>query len=121
MPIEKDAMFGVVIDPEVAKGGFAGAWLKATDGGFVDLKVIGGEKTFGNELTKRQEPVGEVVVPGANEVAAQLNAVTGRCAYASPRGGRASFDGEKILRKRGLSAMVSRASAGRPRLERLNR
>jgi hypothetical protein len=46
VPVEKDAVFCVMIDPEVAGGDFAIAGFEAADGGLVDLEVIGLAKLY---------------------------------------------------------------------------
>ena len=70
-------MVEVVIDPELAEGGFAFAGIEAADGRFVDFDVVGLAEAGGEELIEWQQAVGEVVVPGAHEVARELDAVGG--------------------------------------------
>ena len=77
VPVEEDAVFGVVIDPELAAAGLALAGLKAADGRFVDLDVGGGAEAGGDEVVKRPQAVGELVVPGAHQVAREFDAVGG--------------------------------------------
>jgi len=67
----------VVIDPELAEGGFTFAGVQAADGGFVDFDVAGLAEAGGEELMEWQQAVGEVVVPGAHEVAGEFDAVGG--------------------------------------------
>ena len=77
VPVVEDAVFGVVIDPEVSGGGFAVAGFEAANGGLVDLEVVGLAKLCAEDFVKRMKGVGEVVVPGAHEVAGELDAVGG--------------------------------------------
>ena len=66
-----------MINPEVAQRGLARAGLKTSDRSFVDLEVIRISKACGEDLMKRQQHVGKVVVPVAHEVAGHLDAVGG--------------------------------------------
>ena len=75
VPIEKDAVLEVVIDPELAEGGFPFAGLEATDGGFVNLDVVGLAQAGGDELVEWPQAVGKVVVPGAHEIAGESDAI----------------------------------------------
>ena len=62
-------MFGVMIDPKVAGGGFAIAGFEAADGGLVDLEVIGLAELYAEDFVKRMKGIGEVIVPGTHQVA----------------------------------------------------
>jgi hypothetical protein len=77
VPVEDPAVFIMVIDPEVARRGFARAGLQTSHRGFVDLDVVATADAHGDPLVERQKPVGQVVVPGAHEVAGELDAVGG--------------------------------------------
>jgi len=77
VPVEKDAVLEVVINPELAEGGFAFAGVQATDGGFVDFDVVGLPEAGGEKLIEGQQSLGKVVVPGAHEVAGEFDAVGG--------------------------------------------
>ncbi len=75
--VEKHAVFGMVVGPEVSEDGFADTGLKAAHGSFVDFDVGGGAEACGDQVVERKQTVGEVVVPGAHEVARELDAVGG--------------------------------------------
>ena len=77
VPVVEDAVLGVVIDPEVAGGRFAVAGFEAADGGGVDLEVVGLAQLRTKDLVKGAEGIGKVIVPGAHEVACQLDAIGG--------------------------------------------
>lgn len=67
----------MVIDPEVAQRGFARAGLKTSHRRFIDFDIVGPAQTTGECLIEWQQAIGEVIVPGAHEVAGQINAVRG--------------------------------------------
>ena len=77
MPVKERAVFGVLIDPEVAGGGFSFSGFKAGDGGFVDADVVAGAKASGDEPVGREEAFGKVVVPVAHVVAGDFDPVAG--------------------------------------------
>lgn len=77
VPIEEHAVFGMAVGPEVSERGFALAGLKAFDRSFIDLDVAGCAHACGDGLMERQQAFGEVVVPGAHEVAREFDAVGG--------------------------------------------
>ena len=58
VPIEEYAVLGVVVDPEVAEGGFAAAGLEATDGCFVDFEVAGLSQAGGDVFVEGKEAIG---------------------------------------------------------------
>ena len=77
VPVEEHSVFFMMIDPEVPRRGLARAGLQTSHRGFIDLDVVGLAQAGGNELIERLQPVGEVVVPGAHEVAGELDAMGG--------------------------------------------
>ncbi len=77
MPVEQHAVLVMVIDPEVARRGLARAGLQTSHRGFIDLDVVALADAGDDELIEGQQAVGEVVVPGAHQVAGQLDAVGG--------------------------------------------
>lgn len=77
VPVEERAVLGVLVDPEVAGGRFAFAGFEARDGCLINANVVAHADALGDEIVERQEPIGEVVVPVAHDVAFQINAVAG--------------------------------------------
>ena len=65
-------MFGVVIDPKLPRRGLARSGLQISHWGFIDFEAVGLAQAGADELIERLQPVGEVVVPGAHEVAGEL-------------------------------------------------
>ena len=77
VPVEERAVLGVLPDPEVAGGRFGFAEFEARDGCLINANVVAHADALGDEIVERQEPIGEVVVPVAHDVAFQINAVAG--------------------------------------------
>lgn len=77
MPVEKRAVLGVMIDPELSFLDLAIAGDLAGDGCFVDFDVVAPAKFPGDEVVEREEASGKVVVPVAHVVAGEINAVGG--------------------------------------------
>ena len=75
VPVVDDAVLGVMISPEVASLGFAGAGFEVVDGGFVSFDIVGLAEALGDEFVERKESLREMVVPAAHEVAAEFDAV----------------------------------------------
>ena len=66
----------MVVGPEVALAGFPGAGFEAADRCLVSFDIRTLPELIGDELMKREETIGEVVVPGAHEVAGELDTVS---------------------------------------------
>jgi hypothetical protein len=77
VPVKEDSMFGLVIDPKISRCCFARAGLQTSHWGFIDFEVVGLAQAGADELIERLQPIGEVVVPGAHEVAGEFDAVGG--------------------------------------------
>ena len=77
VPVEEDAVFGMMVGPEVALAGFPGARIEAANGCFIRLEVVAGAELGGDELVERLKSACKVVVPGAHEVAGEFDAVGG--------------------------------------------
>lgn len=77
MPVVDNSVFGVMVGPEVAGLGFAGAGLEVVDGCFVSFEVVGLPHARCDEVVEWKESLREVVVPAAHEVATQFDAVAG--------------------------------------------
>lgn len=77
VPVEEDAVFGMMVGPEVALAGFTRAGIEAANGCFIGLEVVAGAKIGGDELVERLKFACKVVVPGAHEVAGEFDAVGG--------------------------------------------
>jgi hypothetical protein len=77
MPVEKRAVLGMMIDPELSFLDLAIAGDLAGDGCFVDFEVVAPAKFPGDELVEREESTSKVVVPVAHVVAGEVDAVGG--------------------------------------------
>ena len=77
MPVEKRAVLGVMVDPELSFLDLTIAGDLAGDGCFVDFEVVAPAKFPGNELVEREESTSKVVVPVAHVVAGEIDAVGG--------------------------------------------
>ena len=77
MPVEKRAVLDMVVGPELTECGLAEARLKTAHGSFADFDVGGGAEACGDQVVEWKQTIGEVVVPGAHEVACELDAVGG--------------------------------------------
>ena len=77
VPVEERAVFGVLVDPEVAGGGFPFAGFEAWNGCLINANVVAHTDALGDEVVEGQEPPGEMIVPVAHDVAFQIDAVAG--------------------------------------------
>ena len=77
VPIKEDSVLGVMVCPEITLGGFAFAWIKTADGGFIHFQIVARTHEFGDSLVKWPHHLGKMVVPRTHEISAQLNAVGG--------------------------------------------
>ena len=77
MPVEEDAVLGMMVGPEVTLAGLPGAGLKATNRCFISLEVVAGAELDGDEVVERLKPSCKVVMPGAHDVASEDDAVGG--------------------------------------------
>lgn len=77
VPVEERAVFGVLVDPKVAGGGFSFTGFEARYGCLINTNVVAHTDALGDEVVEGQEPLGEVVVPVAHDVAFQIDAVAG--------------------------------------------
>ena len=77
MPVEEDAVLGVMVGPEVALLGFATSRFEVADRSFVDFEVVTEAEFFGLVVVEAAQESGEVVVPGAHEVTSEDDAMGG--------------------------------------------
>ena len=77
VPIVEDAVFGMMVGPEVAFLGFAASGLKVVDGRFIDFEVVAQAEPLGVLLVEATKESGEMIVPRAHEVAGENDAVGG--------------------------------------------
>ena len=114
VPIKEGAVFGMVVGPEVALGGFAFAGVKVADGRFVYLKIAARSEDLGLEVVEGAQEFGEMVVPTAHDVAAELDAMGGSQSPFLPVKGLvvAEFFGEKVCAERGGEHAARKEAGG---------